>query len=225
VGQKSVEVGESLAEALPPQPLAHDVPEPRASRRLRRANPEAGNALARGRRERWGRHHGGAGVMSYASQVTEHPPVHVLLSTVPPAHRLQGVLQQRRRTPLVRLKCAAGQRRYWLRREDHQAEARQVVLVDGGGGIQLVRAEVERIHGRPAARAQDIDSRRAACVPRRARMWRARAYIRSEARTQLTGEWKLLHCNKSRCQTGATRAACLTDRRANAMHVESVGQF
>lgn len=164
-----MEVGESLAEALPPQPLAHDVPEPRASRRLRRANPEAGSALVRGRRERWGRHHGGAGVMSYASQVTEHPPVHVLLSTVPPAHRLQGVLQQGRRTPLVRLKCAARQRRHWLRREDHQAEARQVVLVDGGG-IQLVRAEVERIHGRPAARAQDIDSRRAACVPRRARM-------------------------------------------------------
>jgi hypothetical protein len=134
-----VEVGESLAEALPPQPLAHDVPEPRASRRLRRRpNPTGGRRLVRGRRERWGHHvgaprggRGGAMTMSDdASQVTEHPPVQVLLSTVPPAartHRQGVVLQQRRHTPLlvVRLKCAAwqGQRRWWWRRRRREDQA------------------------------------------------------------------------------------------------------
>lgn len=243
-----MEVGESLAEALPPQPLAHDVPEPQAlRRRLRRRRRRRrrsksntnGGRLARGRRERWRRHHGPGrggrgGVMSNASQVPEHPPVQVLLSAnVPPAHRQGVVLQQRRRTPLVRLKCAAcwQRRRWWWRRREDQAEARQVVvLVDGGAGVQLVlRAEVERIHGR--ARASDrCACRRRACMallgPRASLP--IYTFRRGTARTNRTGasaSGRL--CDKSRRQTGGTRAACLTDRSANERdrrgHVESTG--
>ena len=146
-GQERVEVGEALAEALPPQPLAHDVPEPRAAARRRRRHN--GSLVVRGRRVR----SSGRGVVttSNASQVViEHPPVHVLSAAgvaVPPAlaaHHHQARLQQRR-PPLVRLERAARGR---LRRED-QAEAHQVVLV----GAVLAQVEERIRHGRKRWRA------------------------------------------------------------------------
>ena len=163
-GQERVEVGEALAEALPPQPLAHDVPEPRAAarpRRLRRRRPHKGSSLVvRGRRV----HSSGRGAMTNnASQVTEHPPVHVRSGAGPPAARHHQARLEQRRAPapaLVRLERAA---RGQLRRED-QGEAHQVVLVVG---LVVVDGHVRRAltmfwsHARPRLYTYRRGTRRA----------------------------------------------------------------
>lgn len=150
-GQERVEVGEALAEALPPHPLAHDVPEPRAARGLRRRRRRHGGSLLvpAGRRRRVVRSCSGRrGVVTdNASQVTKHPPVHVPCAAgagVAAAAHHRGLQRQRRRALLlVRLERGARQRRCRRWRREDQAEARQVILV-----VALAEVEERIRHGR-----------------------------------------------------------------------------